>query len=273
MKTNYLIILLTSICLSSVFAQHNLNSYKYIIVEKQFHFQNDPGQYNLNNLVKFEFQKLGFEVIMQDQELPADLKSNYCLALNSEVIAKGVLRTKAKVILRNCDAEIVYTSEEGVTKEKDFSRTYGIAIRNAFLTMNHLNYDYIPNEKVKSVSANTEDVKMAEAKIEKLEAEIIELKKEEKVNKVVEPVEEPEKRKTDETTSKKESVKFLQANPISNGFQIVDESSEEIMILVHTALKDVFVVKDKNAIVFKKDGKWFYSKNNEEESKMLNLKF
>ena len=116
----------------TVSAQYNLNDYKYVIVEKQFHFQNEENEYHLNRLVKFQFKKYGFNAIIEGEPLPDDLKSNYCLALNSEVKAKGTLRTKVMITLTDCDNNLVFATAEGVTKEKDYRRTYELGIRKAF---------------------------------------------------------------------------------------------------------------------------------------------
>ncbi len=47
------------------------------------------------------------------------------------------------------------------------------------------------------------------------------------------------------------------------------------MILLKSSAKEVFIVKDKNATVFKKDGQWIYSENDEKTTteKVLNIKF
>ena len=72
-----------------------------------------------------------------------------------------------------------------------------------------------------------------------------------------------------------ETKEIYYAQAIDNGFQIVDASPKIVMVLFYTAAKDVFIVKDKNAIVFKKDGEWLYSENDgtDKSSKIMNIKF
>ena len=65
------------------------------------------------------------------------------------------------------------------------------------------------------------------------------------------------------------------AQEIKNGFQLVNSEPRIVMILLSTAAENVFIVKGKNAIVFKEDGFWYYSENNGElkERKTMNIKF
>jgi len=178
----YLLLLVLALYSITLSAQYNLNDYKYVIIEKQFHFQSEPDQYNLNNLVAFEFRKLGFKVLFESEGLPDDLKKDICLALNSEILAKGALRTKAYLKLINCNGETVYTSEEGITKEKDFARAYQISIQRAFDTMEDIQHNY--NE---TTTEELVENKMEE-KVEALEAEVASLQAEKAV--AAEPVKE-----------------------------------------------------------------------------------
>ena len=61
------LLLILFICFANTYAQNSLNDYKYVIVEKQFHFQTEPNQYNLNELTRFlletNFMADGFGVL------------------------------------------------------------------------------------------------------------------------------------------------------------------------------------------------------------------
>jgi len=273
-------------------AQPNLNDYKYVIVPSQFNFLKEVDQFRLNSLTEFLFNKYGFIAILQGNPYPDDLISNGCLALNSEVVkGKSLLKTKLTVVLKDCKRQVVYTSREGVTKEKDLGKAYNLALRDAFKSFENMNYSYVPKKEITSQSSKKEsNEKVAEANKEvvKLKVEIEELKKEKE--KVIEPttvkIVKPKKellklqkandelkevKKIKEVTTKVES-NILYAQATGNGFQLVDSSPKVVMILQSTALDNVFVVKDKNAIVFKQDGFWYYS-NNETSREALNIKF
>ena len=77
-------------------------------------------------------EKLGFEVLLEGEGLPDELKKDICLALTTDITARGALRTKAIVRLMNCSGELVYQSGDGISKEKEFSRVYQLAIQKAF---------------------------------------------------------------------------------------------------------------------------------------------
>lgn len=258
-------------------AQTNLNNYKYVIVESQFHFQNEKNEYDLNRLVRFLFRKHGFRVIMEGEALPEDLRSDYCLALNSEVTARGALRTKALIVLRNCDNEIVFTSEEGITKEKSFDRAYDLAIRNAFESFETLEYEYNPAEKSNSDQKEekvSEQAEEAQNEIKELKEEIKELKEKNVVVKEqselvksesVVPetkvaIEEPEvvaeaviEKKASEPTPVKAQYTAV---PIENGFELTDKNDQVKYTIFKTGMENIFTIKDLKGIIYKKGDAW-----------------
>jgi len=126
-----------------LFAQKNINSYKYILVPKQFEFQNAEDQYQLNSLTNFLFKKSGYTVLYTDEQYPEDLATNSCLALKVKVNKNSSLfTTKMMIDLYDCRNNIVYATKEGVSKEKEYKKAYQEAIRNAFVDIEELNYAY-----------------------------------------------------------------------------------------------------------------------------------
>ncbi len=259
-------------------AQSSLNDYKYVIVENQFHFQNEANEYDLNELTRFLFKKHGFKPILDSDVYPDDLKSNYCLALTSEVIAKGAFITKITIVLRDCNNNILFSCE-AKTKEKEFKKVYNIGIRKAFESFNDINYKYIPNEEVvakgdtskdeieelkaeikslktdqNKVAQKTEDVK----EDKKLHSEIKEEKEKEDNN--VEQVEEIEEKpfiNPERVVAFKEVENYLIAKSITNGFELVNSKSNKVEFIIHIATPpNVFIIKDKNGIIYKKGNQW-----------------
>ena len=126
-----------------LFAQKSVNSYKYILVPKQFEFQKSADQYQLNSLTKFLFERAGFTVLFTDESFPVDLANNRCLALNASVNnASGMLSTKLTIDLLDCYNAKVFSTKEGRSKEKEYKRAYQESIRNAFEDIDELNYAY-----------------------------------------------------------------------------------------------------------------------------------
>ncbi len=108
-----------------------LNNYKYVMVPAQFTFQNEEHQYNFNRLTKFLLEKYEFEAIIQGGNLPENL--NGCEALLANVVkGKGFLKTVLTLELKDCKGQVLFRSIEGVSREKDYKKSYHEAIRNAF---------------------------------------------------------------------------------------------------------------------------------------------
>ena len=250
-------------------AQHSINDYKYVIVQKQFHFQNEANEYNLNELTRFLLKKQGFRPVLESDIFPDDLKSNYCLALISDVTAKGLLRTVVTITLRDCNNNIIFQAE-GMTKEKDFDKLYSYGIRNAFEDFKVLDYNYVPNEAIsnKAGDKSVETVKDDSAEVEKLKSEIENLKIE-KAEKELKAEEEERaaKQLKDKSDSIKDTAKektkkratILEAIANDNGYDLVNaESKKLIHVLTKTGMDNVFTVKGNNGIVYKKEGKWVW---------------
>ena len=139
--STFCIILLFSF--SGLFAQKNINSYKYVLVPEQYEFQKEADQYQINSLVKFLFDKSGFEVLSTSETYPEDLAKNPCMALKGVVKKEpAFLMTKVKVNLVDCYNNVVYSSADGKSKIKDYQKSYHEAIRRAFASVDSLGYTY-----------------------------------------------------------------------------------------------------------------------------------
>jgi hypothetical protein len=128
---------------SVLFAQKNINSYKYILVPKQFEFQKSADQYQLNSLAKFLFEKSGFTVLFTDENFPADLAANSCLGLKAKINNDSrMFSTKMNMVLTDCTNQVVFSTIDGKSKEKDYKTAYHEALRMAFVDIENLNYAY-----------------------------------------------------------------------------------------------------------------------------------
>lgn len=207
-----------------------LNDYKYVVVPSKFNFFKESNKYNLNTLTKLMFQKYGFEVFMIDETLPTEIANNRCKALFADVIEdNGMLITKLKIILKDCKDNIVYETAFGKSKEKDFQKAYTQAFREASKSFETLNYKYNGGNEL----ANTTEEKP-------------EPKQENKIYSLETNAENPEL--------------FFFAQPIANGFQIVNSEPRVIMRLFKTSQNNVFIAVrgDEKGVVITKNGKWFF---------------
>ena len=303
MKTKILTTFVAFIIMTSVFSQSKLDNYKYIIVPKKFDFLKEVDQYRLNGLTKFLFNKYGFSAVMEGDEYPADLIANRCSALKSDVLEDGTLfKSRLTVVLKDCNDQIIYTSQVGESREKEYSKSYNEALRAAFNSIADLNYSYKGNSSI-SVTPVAEPEKEVSKEIEILkkekEVEVAEVPKPivsevsksatpEAPNTVVKtaeplPVVKVEKapvKKVAEATMEKAPMKeilsdVIYAQVIENGFQLVDSSPKVVYKMKQTSLENVFFVENMDAIIYKKSDKWIleYYENNLLKKEVLNIKF
>lgn len=131
------------------FAQKSINSYKYILVPKQFEFQKTEDSYQINSLVKFLFEREGFNVFFENDSYPSDLASDRCLALRVNMKNNSsFLSTKMKMELIDCNNRSVFSSKEVKSKEKDYKKAYQEVVRKSFKDVEALNYTYSGSGKI-----------------------------------------------------------------------------------------------------------------------------
>ena len=127
------------------YSQSELDAYEYIIVPKNYKVLKDENKYKLNTLTAFLFKKKGFSTYIDGEEFPEDLQQNPCKALTVQMVDNSNLFTsKVYLELENCQKKVVYTSKIGTSKEKDFQKSYQAALRDAFTSIENMNYSYNP---------------------------------------------------------------------------------------------------------------------------------
>ena len=259
--------------ITNIFAQSNLSDYKYVIVPKKFDFLKKADGYQVNSLTKFLLEKENFKAFFDDN-LPAEMDKNRCLALYTDVLdGSGMFKTILKVQLTNCMNEIVFTSQEGISREKEYKKAYHEALRKAFQSFKAIDYTYKPKQTEQEI-VEVESVK--EAKVEISKPEIPESSQpkivETPIKEVVIKKEEVNPVKEKLVTQQATPSNILYAQAINNGFQVVDSTPKVVMILLNTSKNDVFIVKGEDAIVYKEDGFWYKSEN-ATSPETLNIKF
>ncbi|WP_299129562.1 hypothetical protein [uncultured Winogradskyella sp.] len=257
MFKNVITFILLSIGLIT-FGQNEVNNYKYVIVPKSFDFTKGEDQYQLNSIAKFLFNKYGFIAYFEGEDYPKDLRLNSCLALEADVyeVKGGFLKTKLEIALKNCNDKIVVTSKVGESKLKNYGKAYNQALRDAFITFKNSNYKYTP--------VNDADIELTAVSPSENET-------------ISEPLERATNPKIDqqELVANFNSETIYYAQPIENGYQLIDSEPKIIMILLKTSAPDIFMVKDKNAMVIKKNNQWLFTENQGDKliEKRLNIKF
>jgi len=245
-------ILLIALFISTAsFAQKSINNYKYVIVSSKFDFVKEKDKYQTSSLTKFLFNKYGFTAFLDDENLPDEIANNRCLALTGAVKDKsGMFTTKSVIELTDCYNKVVFTSKEGRSKEKEYKKAYQEAIRDAFKSIEALKYKYAPlQENVVTKAKELPAVAAVPVVVESTSAKVVE-----------------------KPANAKEQ---LFAQPIANGFQLVNMKPEVVFQVLKTNVKDVFVIKDKNGILYKNGDSWFaeYYKSGIKTTKQYQIKF
>ncbi len=269
------------------FGNAQLNDYKYIVVPKQFDVFKEMNQYQTSTLLKYLFTNNGYTAIYDDN-MPEDLINNGCLALKANLEDKSSLfTTKVIIVLKDCNGRVVYTSQEGRSKTKEYKSAYTEAIRQAFKSFELLNYQYEPkeNEIEKPITVSFKN------DVTSLDTEPIKSVSKTNQNKIAEATKEIQKNKpvvSEEqvkgvaiekvvSSSVNTTSEILYAQPLESGFQLVDSTPKIQYRLTATSVENVFLAshEDKNGVVLKKNDKWFfeYSDNGEKVLKELNIKF
>lgn len=232
----------------SVFAQENLNHYKYVIVPQQYSFLKQPDQYGLNSLTKALLEDRGFTVFLNDVKIPTEISVNKCDGLIAEIVEKNsMFSTNLTLVLKDCEGQIVFKSKEGKSREKEYRVAYNLALQSVFSMLKDYKYEY----KASSAAVVKPLVQEVIAKVETT---------------------------SNQTTAlSKQLEETLYAQSTANGYQLVDSSPKKVLTLLKTSAQDYFIANNEAAsgIVFKKNGDWFfeYYLSGQLVSEKLRIKF
>jgi len=237
------IILLVVLASSHGFSQ-TINDYKYAIVPSKFTFLKEKDQYRLNTLTKLLMEKYGFVTFFDTDILPTEVAENNCNKIFVEVQSNGSLfMTKMSVVLKDCKNNILFTSVEGKSREKEYQTSYNQALREAFNSFEKLGYKYIGN-----VNSNVNTNENNNVKVSNLIDD----------NKIAIDL-------------------FLFAQPVENGFQLIDSSPKVIMKIYKTSSSICFIANKNNiqGVLISKDNQWFfeYISNSKLVSEKVEVKF
>jgi hypothetical protein len=228
--------------LTSLSYGQDLNNYKYILVPEKFEEMKEVDQYRLNGLTNYLFNESGFTSVLGKSNLPEEAFKNNCLVLNAELInTSGVFQTKIAIQLKNCRDEVVYTSPIGKSGDKKYIVAYNDALRTSLKGLSNLNYRYSPKKEID----NNEVVQMVESKTETPNSSEKPLQIENN-NKIISKVD-----------SKLETN--LNAKRINNtisDFQLFSPDGNLMYTLLYSGREEVFLVKDRQAIIYKKESVW-----------------
>lgn len=236
-------LLLLALLFSGLGFAQSLNDYQYVILPFKFDWLREDNMYNLNSLTKMIFEKQGFKVFYVTDKLPDELALDRCKALYGNVENESnLLTTGLTITLKTCDNKTVFTSQKGKSKEKGYQKAYYEALREASESIKQLNYKYS--------GKNTVAVKQTA------------------------PVTAGQQAATPVTVNNDNA---LFAQPIANGYQLVDSTPKIVLKIYKTSQQDSYTAmsENKNGVVFKRGNDWVfeYYLNDKLVSEKLNIKF
>ena len=225
---------------TSLFSQEK---YEYVIVPYSFDFFEEPNKFNLNGLTKSFFEKEGFKVLYDTDIKPDFVANNPCEVLYANVIDDNKLFSKNLYVqVKDCKGNLLIESVKGSSREKDFDKSFTIALRQALTSLKgQLNFN-----KSKSFVKNENKDTLIEKSAE---------------NKIV----------VENNNTKYSSI------ITETGYQLINSENEVIFELTKTSSEDIFIAKkgNLNGVLVKKINGWFFEYNeaNQLVSEKVEVKF
>lgn len=255
MKIKFLLLFLFAsfLCFSQ-----SVNDFKAVIVPIKFEFAKGVNPYRLSTQTKANLIKAGFEAYYENDQLPAELSSRCDLLYADVKRDNAFLVTKLFVEFKDCYGKVVYTSETGRSKEKDFETAYRESLDLAFVSVNNLHYKY--NGKTGVVSSAVAPAVTVAAVSSAPAAS---------VTSTSSAVSAP--------TANLSDPNLLYAQPTETGYQLIDKTPKVVMKLMKTSRPDSFIaIKDGvQGTLNAKDNQWFfeYYKDDKLVSEKVSVKF
>ncbi|SFE62412.1 hypothetical protein SAMN05518672_108142 [Chitinophaga sp. CF118] len=226
-------------------SQNTINNYKYVLVPERFDIFKQDDQYGINTLTKFLLESVGFKCFMTNDVLPADIANNKCNALRADLVAKKkFLATDLSLVLKDCQGQIIYKSEEGISREKEWNTAYTEALKNAFVSLRDAHYRYDSTGAIQATQSTESTIPVQAAAT---------------------------------PTMITENKDVLYAQPNAIGYQLIDTSPKKVMTLLKTSMPNYFIADNgvEKGVVFSKNDEWYfeYYKDDKLVSLKLRIKF
>jgi hypothetical protein len=234
MKTKFLFLLFL---ISSYAFSQSINDYVAVIVPVKYDFVKSENQYRLNTLTKFNLQKAGFEAFYTNENT-SNQYNDRCKLLYVDVSKEnGFMTTKLFITFKDCNGKIIFKSDIGKSREKDFEVAYTEALNMAFESIYALQYKY-------NSAAIGQNPGIVSPVIVPVAATAV-------VAAVAVNV---------SSGSAETDGKVLFAQPIKNGFQLVDTTPKVVMKAYKTTNPSIYIVYKENTqgVMVLKENQWFF---------------
>ena len=239
------------ILFSTVAFSQNINNYKAIIIPLKYDFLKSENQYRLATLTKLNLQKAGFVAFYSNEDIPPEYKDRCSLLTVDVKKESGFLMTKLAVVFNDCFGKLIFQSEMGKSKLKEYEAAYSEALNDAFRSINALNYKYELNQSPSKQLTQVSPVESVNSSISS-SATVVQ----------------------DFPNSNAELL-YAQATP--TGYQLVDASPKVVFKLNKTSVPTLYTaIKDnRQGVLIQKENQWFfeYYENDKLFSELVRVKF
>ena len=239
------------ILFSTVAFSQNINNYKAVIIPLKYDFLKSENQYRLATLTKLNLQKAGFVAFYSNEDIPSEYKDRCSLLTVDVKKESGFLMTKLAVVFNDCFGKLVFQSEMGKSKLKEYEAAYSEALNDAFRSINALNYKYELNQSPSKQLTQVSPVESVNSSISS-SATVVQ----------------------DFPNSNAELL-YAQATP--TGYQLVDASPKVVFKLNKTSVPTLYTaIKDnRQGVLIQKENQWFfeYYENDKLFSELVRVKF
>ncbi len=227
MQTRFLLLLLF---FSSLGFSQSIHDYKTVVVPLKFDFQKKENSFRINTLTKFNLTNAGFDAVYSNELLSMNY-GDRCTLLHVDVVDESsFLVTKLYVVFKDCNGKIIFRSTSGKTREKEYQLAYAEALDQAFVSINALHYKYNGKGAIniqESVAVVPIGTVVATSK---------------------------------DVNAGDKDVLLLFAQPIANGFQLVDSTPKVVMKVFKTSNPGCYIVEKGTlqGVLIAKANQWFF---------------
>ncbi len=241
---------------SSIGFAQSVNDYKAVVIPLRYDFLKSDNQYRLSTLTKVNLKKAGFEAFYANETFPSGYNDR-CSMLYVDVLKDNAfLVTKLFVVLKDCNGKEIYKSEVGKSKEKEYEVAYSEALNMAFQSVYALGYKY-NGTSASSTNSNSIGTAASSSVMPAVAVAAV-------------AVNVPD-------TSGEPDGTVLFAQPIKNGFQLIDSTPKVVMKVYKTTNPSIYLaVKDNlQGVAILKNNQWFFEYYDKETlmSEKITVKF
>ncbi len=225
---------------SSFGFSQSVNDYSGVIIPLKYDFLKSENQYRLATITKVNLKKAGFEAFYANETFPGGYNDR-CSLLNVDVLKDNAfLVTKLYVVFKDCSGKVIYKSEVGRSKEKDYDVAYSEALNMAFESVYALHYKYDGTPAVNNTNTGMATPQVAPVIATAVTATAV-------------AVNVP-------SNSAEPDGSVLFAQPIKNGFQLIDSNPKVVMKVYKTTNPSIYLASkgDVQGTLVLKDNQWYF---------------